>query len=127
MVVAIHLQLSMTVFVPRSEEIPRRVSPDAMVIPTRMVEVFCTLLLAALWFGNSLSLLSSKVVPFGGGSAFALIDFNLLKWRLRFFIHASTLLKNLLPNCLHDLCSLCPKWFFGLHDGILTLASQRSH
>ena len=50
-----------------------------MVIPTRMVEALCMPLLAAFWFGNSLLLLSGKVVLFGGGSAFALIDFNLLK------------------------------------------------
>ena len=35
-------------------------------------------------------------------------------------------LVNLLPNRLRDSHSLCPKWFFGLHDRILTLASQRS-
>ena len=98
-----------------------------MVGPMKRVETFCELLLVAFLHGNLLFFAAQwrMMALFCGSSAFALIDFNLLKWRLRFFIHALTL-SNLLPNCLHDLRSLCPQWFFGLHDGVLTLASQRS-
>ena len=124
--VAIRLQLSMMVLVPRSREIPRRVSPKTMVSPTKSAEAFCVSLLLFIWHGNSLLSFDGAIVPSCGSSAFALIDFNLLKWRLRFFIHASTLL-NLLPNCLRDLHGVCPEWFFGFRDGFLTLANQRSH
>ena len=51
-----------------------------------------------------------------GSSAVVLIRFNCLKQRLRF-----------LNNELRDLRSCRPKWFFGLHDRVLTLASQRLH
>ena len=128
MLVTICLQLSMMVSVPRSGEILRRVSPETMVSPTKRVETFCEPLLAAFLCGNQLLFVACQrmMAPFCGGSAEALIDFNLLKWRLRFFIHALTLL-NLLPNCLRNLRCLCLNLFFGLHDGVLTLASQRSH
>ena len=128
MLVTICLQLSMMVSVPRSGEILRRVSPETMVGPTRRVETFRELLFGVSagnfhspWQSGSTS------VSLRGSSvfAFALIDFNLLKQCLHFFIHASTLL-NLLPNCLHNLRGCCPKWFFGSHDRVLTLASQRS-
>ena len=81
MVVAICLQLSMTVLVLRSREIWRRVSPETMVSPTKRVETFCELLLAAFLHGNSLFLVAQwHMIPlFSGSSAFALVDFTLLK------------------------------------------------
>ena len=77
----------MMVFVPSSGEIPRRVSPKTMASPTKRAEAFCKPLLAAFWHGNLLFLFGGTTVPFCGGSAFALIDFNPLKcdFRDRFF------------------------------------------
>ena len=88
----------MMVFVPRSREILRRVSPETMASPTKRAEMFCEPLLAAFLCGCLLSFAAWQCVmaPLRGGSALALIVFNLLKWRLRFFIHAS-MLSNLLP------------------------------
>ena len=119
----------MIVSVPRSGEILRRVSPATLVSPTKRVETFCELLVAAFLHGNSLlfAVQWHMMAPSSGSSAFVLIDFNLLEWRLRFFIDVLTLL-NLLSKCLRNLRGRCQKWlFFGLHDGILTSASQRSH
>ena len=126
MAVAIRLKLSMTVFVPRSREIPRSVRPKTMVSLSKRVEMFCEPLFGAFLCGNSLFSAAwwHAIALFSGGSAFVLVDFDLLKWHLRFFIHVSTLL-NLLPNCLCNLRSCCLKWFFCLHNRVLTLASQR--
>ena len=117
----------MMVLVLRSREIPGRVSPKTMVSPTKRVEMSCEPLFAV--FSGNLLLLqqpSGTSLSSCGCSAFASIDFSLLKRRLHFFIHASTLL-NLLPNCLCNLRRHCPKWFFGLHCRVLILVSQRSH
>ena len=116
----------MMAFVPRFREILRRVSPETMASPMKRVEAFREPLLVVFLCGDLRSFVAQRRVMalFCGSLAEALIDFNLLKWCLRFFIHALTLL-NLLPNCLRNLHSLCLKWFFGLNDGVLT--SARGH
>ena len=107
----------MTVAVPRSGEIPSRVSPRMTVNPMCREEIGGELLLQLLEVARLVCALT-------GGSVLFLIWFNQLKQRLRFLNHESTLL-NLLPNHLHNLRSCCPKWFLGSHDGDLTSASQR--
>ena len=90
MVVAIPLQLSMTVFVLRSGEIPRRVSPGTMASPTKRVEMFCEPFLVAFSCGDSLWFVAQRrmMALFCGSSAFALIDFNLLIVDVAFaFLH----------------------------------------